>query len=75
MRQKFTSHRQTQYGTIRLDTKKCQACWKCLDVCKNNVIGRINMPWHKHAKIKNPDTCTACSKCVSVCESGALSLV
>jgi 2-oxoglutarate ferredoxin oxidoreductase subunit delta len=36
---------------IQLDTRKCKACWKCLDICANNVIGRINLPFHKNIRI------------------------
>ena len=63
----------TEY--IRLDTRKCRACWKCQDKCSNNVIGRVNLPFHKHARIVNSGDCTGCIKCVNVCESNALSRV
>lgn len=65
--------RQTTY--IQLDTKKCIACWECLSVCKNNVIGRINLPWHKHSKFVNSNDCTGCLKCVNTCEPGALTMI
>jgi len=57
---------------IKLDTKICNACWKCLSECKNNVISRINLPWHKHARFTNYNDCTGCLKCMKICESGAL---
>ena len=57
---------------ILLDTKKCTACWKCLQICTNDVIGRINLPWHKHVKLVNKKYCTGCLRCVKVCNSGAL---
>jgi 2-oxoglutarate ferredoxin oxidoreductase subunit delta len=60
---------------IQLDTRKCKACWKCLDSCPNNVIGRINLPFHKHARIINSINCKGCLKCLNVCESNALSKV
>jgi 2-oxoglutarate ferredoxin oxidoreductase subunit delta len=58
---------------IELDTQKCQACWKCLAGCKNNVIGKVDIIIHKHALIKNPENCTGCLKCVKACEFGAYS--
>ena len=58
---------------IRLDTKKCTACWKCQDQCSNKVIGKVNFPWHKHAHIVKAVNCDGCLKCVKVCQSGALS--
>lgn len=60
---------------IQLDTKKCIACWECILECKNNVIGRINLPWHKHAKFVNSNNCIGCLKCINVCEPGALTKI
>jgi MinD superfamily P-loop ATPase len=66
-------HSRTAY--IRIDNKKCKACWKCKEVCSKNVIGRINLPWHKHIRIVNGSDCTGCLKCVKVCAYNALSKV
>ncbi|MBN1663915.1 MAG: 4Fe-4S binding protein [Deltaproteobacteria bacterium] len=60
---------------IQLDTQKCKACWKCIESCSNNVISKINLLWHKHARIKNDDQCTGCLKCVKACDSGALTKI
>ena len=57
---------------IFIERKKCRACWKCLDVCRQGVIGRINMPFHQHARILNPDLCRGCGMCVKVCEFQAI---
>lgn len=64
-------HAQTPY--INLDTRKCTACWKCLEMCSQNVIGKINLPWHKHVRIVNGSNCTGCLRCVNVCEYNAFS--
>lgn len=66
---------QTKTKYILLDTRKCEACWKCIEVCPNNVIGRVNLPWHKHALIIKSDNCTGCTKCVKVCEFNAITKV
>lgn len=58
---------------ITLDTQKCEACWKCLKACTHNVIGRINLPWHKHIRFVNGGECTGCVKCMKVCKAGAIS--
>lgn len=60
---------------IQLDTRKCEACWKCMEVCPNNVIGRVNLPWHKHALIIKSNNCTGCSKCIKACEFNAITKV
>lgn len=70
---KHRNHTRTAY--IFLNTRKCQACWKCMEVCSNHVIGRINFPFHKHARIVNENDCTGCLKCVKVCESEALTKI
>lgn len=57
---------------VCLDTKKCEACWECIKVCSSNVIGRINLPWHKHVKLVNSSECVGCMKCVKVCTSNAI---
>lgn len=47
--------------------KQCIACWKCLEVCPQNVLTRVGFLWHKHIKIKNPENCIGCNRCVAVC--------
>ncbi len=64
------NHTFTEY--IRLNTHRCVACWKCIDNCPRKVIGRVDLPWHKHALIVNPGSCSGCLRCVKVCENGAL---
>ena len=66
---------QTMTKYIQLDSRKCEACWKCLEVCPNNVIGSVNLLWHKHALIIGSDNCTGCSKCIKACEVKAISKV
>ncbi len=58
---------------IRLDTRKCEACWKCMEACSKNVFGRINLPWHKHAIIVRSNNCVGCLKCMKACEHNAIS--
>lgn len=72
MRHRSSGNSHTQTKFIQLDTRKCTACWKCLDTCSNNVIGRVNMLWHKHARFANGSYCTGCLKCVKICESNAI---
>ncbi len=59
-------------GYIRLDTHLCRACWKCVETCPRGVIGKINLPFHKHAHINKPDGCKGCLKCVKVCPQEAI---
>ena len=57
---------------IQLDPNRCQACWECVNNCPKQVLGKIDMSFHKHAKIINPDDCIGCRKCVRVCQHGAI---
>ena len=73
MKSAFINSKCTEY--VQLDTGKCKACWECQKICPNNVIGKVNMPWHNHAKFVNPDACTGCFNCVNTCESDAFSII
>ena len=57
---------------IQLNSNNCQACWECLSICPNEVIGKIDIFFHKHAKISEPDKCICCMKSEKVCEYQAI---
>ncbi len=75
MKRPFFSSEHTRTPFVRLDTQKCKACWKCLCDCPNLVIGKVDLPWHKHALIVEPGRCTGCLKCLKTCQYGAYSKV
>lgn len=52
----FTRHDTTGY--IRLNIRLCQACWKCIAVCRNRVLGKVEF-FHRHARIDNAGSCGA----------------
>jgi NAD-dependent dihydropyrimidine dehydrogenase PreA subunit len=64
------SRRET--GFITLDTHLCDACWECVEACPDDVLGRLTVLFHKHARIVAPGSCTGCLRCVKACETGAL---
>ena len=74
MRPKLFSREKARTSYIQLDTGKCKACWKCLRGCKNQVIGKVEFLWHKHALIVNPDACNGCLSCVKTCQYDAYSI-
>ena len=57
---------------VGFDSRKCQACWSCVDTCPKQVIGKVSVLWHKHAALRRGKDCTGCFKCVAVCRAGAL---
>ncbi|MCX7736528.1 MAG: 4Fe-4S dicluster domain-containing protein [Candidatus Kapabacteria bacterium] len=75
MRKELFNNNHSSTAFVLLDSKLCQACWNCLDVCFNDVIGRINLPWHKHIKFIKASACKGCMKCVKSCKTGAISKI
>ncbi|MGE0076433.1 MAG: ferredoxin family protein [Bacteroidales bacterium] len=67
------AHNRTPF--IYLDTRKCKACWECLMVCPSKVIGKIDLPWHKHALITKSSACLGCFKCVRICKFDAYTAI
>ncbi len=57
---------------IQLDAHHCRACWKCIEACREGVIGKISFLVHKHAVISNPEKCRGCLRCTKVCENQAI---
>lgn len=68
----LNSRKRAEVRTIGLDTSKCVACWKCVESCAMGALGKINLPWHKHAVIVSESSCIGCLKCMNVCDSHAL---
>lgn len=75
MKPTFLSRKHTRTSSIQLNTGKCKACWKCIEVCPRQVIGKVDLPWHKHSLIINPDSCCGCLNCIKSCSYGAYSEV
>ncbi|HBL76632.1 MAG TPA: FeS-binding protein [Prolixibacteraceae bacterium] len=64
-----SNHIQTAF--VQLDTRKCKACWKCIESCPGKVIGKVSFLSHRHAIFRNANKCKGCLKCVKGCEFGA----
>ena len=71
MKSRKVSHSR-RTGFIRLDTRRCEACWDCIEVCQKKVFGKIDLFVHRHVTIRDAEACNGCKKCVRVCKSGAL---
>jgi NAD-dependent dihydropyrimidine dehydrogenase PreA subunit len=71
---KYKSTGRNRHSTphVILIAKNCEACWKCIDVCKHKVIGKINLLWHKHILFNDGASCTGCLRCVKACNSNAI---
>ncbi|WP_394802537.1 MULTISPECIES: 4Fe-4S dicluster domain-containing protein [Phocaeicola] len=66
------SHRRYQTEYTQLDAHRCIGCIDCMKVCPEQVIGKIQLLWHKHAVIRNTDRCIGCLKCMKVCRHQAI---
>ena len=66
-------HTSTKF--IQLDTRACEACWKCVEVCHKHALGKVDILGHRHARIADADSCAGCLKCIKACEHGAITEV
>jgi NAD-dependent dihydropyrimidine dehydrogenase PreA subunit len=57
---------------IQIYTRNCKACWNCVETCPKKVFGKIDIIFHKHARIDNSKECIGCLKCVKACEYVAI---
>jgi NAD-dependent dihydropyrimidine dehydrogenase PreA subunit len=64
--------RRVESEFVTLDRSLCEACWECIAVCPQTVLGKIEVFGHRHAVINAGDHCAGCQRCVKVCTSGAL---
>lgn len=58
---------------VKINFRKCNSCWKCIEVCPQQVIGITSFLWRKNAVIVNPQACIGCNKCIQVCDFNAIS--
>ena len=70
MTKQISKHKFTEY--ICLDAHLCQACLKCIAACPNGVIGKVDILFHKHARIDHAEKCEGCRECVNVCPQQAI---
>ncbi|MDR3194397.1 MAG: 4Fe-4S binding protein [Tannerella sp.] len=55
---------------VWINPRRCAACWKCVDACPEQVIGKVGFLWHRHVVIRNPERCSGCRKCMKTCPHG-----
>ena len=41
-----------------------------MEQCPKNVVGKIEILWHRHVVFRNPDACIGCRKCIKTCPHG-----
>ncbi len=68
----MSAGRSTATEHVRLDTRQCEACGRCVEVCHSGALGMVAFLFHKHAKFRDAGRCRGCLRCVSACEHGAI---
>lgn len=58
---------------VTLDRSRCDACWECIAVCPESVLGKVDVWHHRHAVVRAGDRCQGCGRCIKACTAGALS--
>ena len=69
----FQRHKMTKY--ILVNTRLCEACWDCLDVCPKQTLGKAGFGPHRHIRISASENCNGCKKCVNACPHGAIEYI
>jgi NAD-dependent dihydropyrimidine dehydrogenase PreA subunit len=68
-----SKHPQTPF--IKIVSRRCQACWKCIEVCPNQVLGKVDFLGHRHVRIDDAAACNGCKKCVRICPDQAIDYI
>lgn len=57
---------------VEIDTHHCDACWECIAVCPTTVLGKVDIFFHRHVRIDQPEACNGCKRCVRACPQQAI---
>jgi 2-oxoglutarate ferredoxin oxidoreductase subunit delta len=68
----FPFHRHLVTPYIRLNTRRCTACWECTKACPRGVLGRAVLLRHRHAHVDHAGDCRGCGKCARACPNEAI---
>ena len=60
---------------IAIDPRHCVACWKCVEACPQQVIGKVEFLWHRHVVLKHAEACIGCYRCVKTCPQQVFSRI
>jgi NAD-dependent dihydropyrimidine dehydrogenase PreA subunit len=58
----------TEY--VWVNPQNCIVCWKCIDACPKQVLGKAGFLWHRHVVVKNAGDCMGCKGCIEACPNG-----
>lgn len=73
----FIKNGNTHTAFVQLNSYSCKACWKCIEVCPNNVIDKsflfiVETLIYEHILIYNSIECIGCMNCIRACNYDAI---
>ena len=69
------SNHKAETKFIRIEPRRCRACWKCVDACPHKVIVKVGFFLHRHIMLTDNDTCVGCGKCIKACPHNVFSRI
>lgn len=79
MKTAVLNQKYTHTAFVSLNSYACTACWKCIEVCPNDVIDKsflfiADTLIHQQVLMYDATKCTGCKLCVESCSFYAISL-
>ena len=79
MKSTFIQNDNTHTAFVQLNASACTACWKCIEICPNEVIDKsflyvANTVIHEQVLMCDASKCTGCTKCMQACKFDAISI-
>jgi len=78
MKPAVLNQKHTHTTFVSLNSYACAACWKCIEVCPNDVIDKsflfiADTLIHQQVLMYDATKCTGCKLCVESCPFDAIS--
>ncbi|MDL2322965.1 4Fe-4S dicluster domain-containing protein [Bacteroidales bacterium OttesenSCG-928-A17] len=71
----FWNKKKEDRGKAIIYIEDCVACGACVQRCRRDAIGFVEIHNEKYARLIYPEQCTGCGNCVKVCDYGAIEIV
>lgn len=60
--------------SVTVSTKSCVGCGQCVERCRRNAMGLVQLRNETYAMLINPANCTGCGKCAKACKFNAIEI-
>lgn len=61
--------------SVTVSTERCVGCGRCVERCRREAMGLIQLRTEHYAMLVNPGKCNGCGKCAKVCNFNAIEIV